>query len=31
LEAEPGQKLEFVVFGTPPMPIDDERSRPKKA
>ena len=30
LEAEPGQELEFVIFGTPPMSIDDERARPRK-
>ena len=30
LEAERGQELEFVIFGTPPMPIDDERARPRK-
>jgi mannose-6-phosphate isomerase-like protein (cupin superfamily) len=31
LEADPGQELEFVIFGTPPMPMDDERARPRKA
>ena len=30
LEAEPGQQLEFVIFGTPPMTMDDERARPVK-
>jgi mannose-6-phosphate isomerase-like protein (cupin superfamily) len=30
LEANPGQGLEFVIFGTPPMSIDDERARPRK-
>ena len=30
LEAAPGQELEFVIFGTPPMSIDDERARPRK-
>ena len=30
LEAGPGQELEFVIFGTPPMNIDDERARPRK-
>jgi len=30
LEAEPGQELEFVIFGTPPMTMDDERARPVK-
>ena len=29
LEADPGQELEFVIFGTPPMPIEDERARPR--
>ncbi|MEN6496456.1 MAG: cupin domain-containing protein [Thermoguttaceae bacterium] len=31
LEADPGQELKFVIFGTPPMSIDDERARPVKA
>jgi mannose-6-phosphate isomerase-like protein (cupin superfamily) len=31
LKVDPGQELEFVIFGTPPMPIEDERSRPRKA
>jgi quercetin dioxygenase-like cupin family protein len=31
LEVEPGQELEFVIFGTPPMVFDDERARPRKA
>ena len=30
LEAGQGQELEFVIFGTPPMSIDDERARPRK-
>ena len=30
LEAGPGQELEFVIVGTPPMAIDDERARPRK-
>jgi quercetin dioxygenase-like cupin family protein len=30
LEADPGQTLEFVIFGTPPMSIEDERARPQK-
>jgi len=29
LAAEPGETLEFVIFGTPPMPIDDDRARPR--
>jgi mannose-6-phosphate isomerase-like protein (cupin superfamily) len=31
MEADPGQELEFVIFGTPPMPIEDERAKPRKA
>ena len=31
LEAGPGQELEFVIFGTPPISMDDERARPRKA
>ena len=30
LEASSGEQLEFVIFGTPPMSIDDERARPVK-
>ena len=30
LKADHGQELEFVIFGTPPMPIDDERAMPRK-
>lgn len=30
LEADSGQELEFVIFGTPPMAIDDERAKPSK-
>jgi quercetin dioxygenase-like cupin family protein len=30
LDADPGQTLEFVIFGTPPMSIEDERARPRK-
>ena len=30
LEAQPGQQLEFVIFGTPPMSIDDDRAKPVK-
>jgi mannose-6-phosphate isomerase-like protein (cupin superfamily) len=30
LEADPGEELEFVIFGAPPMTMDDERARPKK-
>jgi mannose-6-phosphate isomerase-like protein (cupin superfamily) len=29
LQADSAQPLEFVIFGTPPMPIDDERARPR--
>lgn len=31
LEADLGQELEFVIFGSPPLPIEDERARPRKA
>ena len=30
LVAEPREELEFVIFGTPPMGMDDERASPKK-
>ncbi len=30
LEAEPGEELEFIIFGTPPMAMDDDRARPEK-
>lgn len=30
LEADPGEELEFVIFGTPAMAMDDERAMPKK-
>ena len=30
LEAGPGQQLEFVIYGTPPMTMDDERVKPVK-
>ncbi|MBU0552162.1 cupin domain-containing protein [Myxococcota bacterium] len=30
LKAAPGQTLRFVIFGTPALPISDERARPKK-
>ena len=30
LEAGPGQELEFVIFGTPPISMDDERARPRR-
>ncbi len=30
LEAQPGQELEFIIFGTPPVPLDDERAKPRK-
>ncbi len=29
LEAHPLEELEFIIFGTPPMAMDDERARPK--
>ena len=28
LEAGEGDPLEFVIFGVPPVPIEDERARP---
>jgi hypothetical protein len=28
LDAMAGEELEFVIFGTPPMAMDDERVRP---
>lgn len=31
LQIDPGQELEFVIFGTPPMAIDDDRARPRRA
>jgi mannose-6-phosphate isomerase-like protein (cupin superfamily) len=31
LEADPGQELEFVIFGSPPIPIEDERAKPRPA
>jgi mannose-6-phosphate isomerase-like protein (cupin superfamily) len=31
LEAVEGEELEFVIFGTPPLPLEDERARPVKA
>jgi mannose-6-phosphate isomerase-like protein (cupin superfamily) len=30
LEANPGEELEFIIFGTPPMFINDERAKPRK-
>lgn len=30
LEADPGHELEFVIFGSPPIPIEDERAKPRK-
>jgi mannose-6-phosphate isomerase-like protein (cupin superfamily) len=30
LEADSGGELEFIIFGTPPMTMDDDRARPKK-
>lgn len=29
LQADSGHRLEFVIFGTPPMPLTDERARPQ--
>jgi mannose-6-phosphate isomerase-like protein (cupin superfamily) len=31
LEIDPGQELEFVIFGTPPIAIDDDRAKPRRA
>ena len=30
LEAAPGEELEFIIFGTSPMAMDDERAKPTK-
>ncbi len=30
LAANHGKELEFIIFGTPPMPLNDDRARPKK-
>ncbi len=30
LEATSGQALEFIIFGSPPMAMDDDRAKPKK-
>ena len=30
LLADDGQELEFIIFGTPPMAIDDDRARPRR-
>ena len=30
LEASSGDTLEFIIFGTPAMAMDDERARPRK-
>jgi mannose-6-phosphate isomerase-like protein (cupin superfamily) len=29
LEVDPGEELEFVIFGTPPIAIEDERAIPR--
>jgi quercetin dioxygenase-like cupin family protein len=31
LVADEGEELEFVVFGSPPMSIEDERAKPRRA
>jgi quercetin dioxygenase-like cupin family protein len=31
LAADPGDELEFVIFGSPAMPIDDARAQPTQA
>jgi mannose-6-phosphate isomerase-like protein (cupin superfamily) len=30
LEASAGEELEFIIFGTPPMAMDDDRAKPRK-
>ncbi|MFO7904117.1 MAG: AraC family ligand binding domain-containing protein [Pirellulaceae bacterium] len=30
LEAAPSEQLELVIFGTPPMSLEDERASPRK-
>jgi mannose-6-phosphate isomerase-like protein (cupin superfamily) len=30
LAADPGEALEFVIFGTPPMSIEDDRAKPRR-
>ena len=30
LQADPEAELEFVIFGTPAMPLDDDRARPRE-
>jgi mannose-6-phosphate isomerase-like protein (cupin superfamily) len=30
LKASKGVELEFVIFGTPPISIEDERAKPKR-
>ena len=30
LEAALGQELAFVIFGTPPMAIEDDRAKPRR-
>ncbi len=31
LEADAGQELEFVIFGWPPLSVEDERAKPRRA
>jgi mannose-6-phosphate isomerase-like protein (cupin superfamily) len=31
LETSPGEELEFLIFGTPPLAIDDRRAVPRRA
>jgi mannose-6-phosphate isomerase-like protein (cupin superfamily) len=31
LKVDPGEELEFVIFGTPPLAIEDEKARPRRA
>ena len=30
LQADSGCELEFVIFGSPPIPIDDDRAKPRR-
>ena len=30
LQADPEKELEFVIFGTPPLSMDDARAKPRK-
>lgn len=30
LASEPGEAMEFVIFGTPPLSLEDDRARPRQ-